>query len=380
MVAYVTCCKPKPKCETIVEDPVLFDSAGTQTFVVPTDAKEISFSLRGGDGASSDGIGGGGQIGGLGGAVSAVFDATTYQGQTLNIYVGNNGQLVAGPNGYGAAGGLGSTPDRSFAQGGDLSGVFIGAISQSSALLVAGGGGGAGYNDSDGGDAGGLVGETGEGETSGADIADGGEGGTQTGAGAGGFGSVASGSAGIALSGGEGASNPGNSPINIGQTGAGGGGGYFGGGGGGSGNFRDSGGGGGASFVDPSAVSSTNETGVAGEAPSVEIQVTREVCETEQETETKTIYSEEYYASSDDGLTQTSARQLTIGRGDVGQWKQSALRDTPDITIVQGTKSASGFGFQITTGDNGGTEDVYIDTPFTIGIDAPVVVVVPAEV
>lgn len=117
------------------------------------------------------------------------------------------------------------------------------------------------------------------------------------------------------------------------------------------------------------------------------------------ETSTQKVWVEEYYASSNDGLSQSSSRNMKIARSDVGQWEagfspahpegieyhvsftaeeQSNLRDTPDITIVQGSKSSSGFKFQITTGDNGGTEDVYIDTPFTIGIDSPVEVVTDA--
>ena len=122
--------------------------------------------------------------------------------------------------------------------------------------------------------------------------------------------------------------------------------------------------------------------------------------EPELTTTTKTIRSEEYFASSVDGLAQATNRQIAVSRSAVGQWsavlspahpdgvdyhvsfvaeEQSANRDTPDITIVQGTKTANGFDFQITTGDNGGVADVYIDTPFTIGIDSPVDVIVSAS-
>ena len=52
--------------------------------------------------------------------------------------------------------------------------------------------------------------------------------------------------------------------------------------------------------------------------------------------------------------------------------EQQENRDTPDITIVQGSKTATSFMVQITTGDNGGVADVHIDTPFTLAIDAPV--------
>ena len=121
---------------------------------------------------------------------------------------------------------------------------------------------------------------------------------------------------------------------------------------------------------------------------------------TELNTTTSVIRSEEYFASTADGATQSATRQLTITRSAVGQWsavlspahvdgvdyhvsftgeEQSANRDAPDFTIVQGSKTATGFDFQITTGDNGGTADVYIDTPFTIGIDAPVTVLTAVQ-
>jgi len=113
---------------------------------------------------------------------------------------------------------------------------------------------------------------------------------------------------------------------------------------------------------------------------------------------TSTVYSEEYFARTANGTTSPAAnnRQMTMTRTALGQWdvvlnpahpdgvnyhasftaeEQSANRDTPDITIVQGSQTANGFSLQITTGDNGGAVDSYVDTPFTIGIDAPVQVV-----
>ena len=111
------------------------------------------------------------------------------------------------------------------------------------------------------------------------------------------------------------------------------------------------------------------------------------------ETTSATVYSEEYYASSTDGATQAGGRAVSMTRTAVGQWdvvldtahpddleyhvsftaeEQQENRDTPDITIVQGSKTATSFMVQITTGDNGGVADVYIDTPFTLAIDAPV--------
>lgn len=118
----------------------------------------------------------------------------------------------------------------------------------------------------------------------------------------------------------------------------------------------------------------------------------------ELETTTRTIYSEEYFAASN-GSTMIGSRNVTMTRTGVGRWdvtitpahphgvnyhvsfeaeEQSANRDAPDITIVQGSKTASSFSIQITTGDNGGTADVYIDTPFTLAIDAPVDVITTA--
>lgn len=112
-------------------------------------------------------------------------------------------------------------------------------------------------------------------------------------------------------------------------------------------------------------------------------------------TTTAVIRSEEYFAMSTNGTTQASVRQMSISRTAVGRWnvtlspphpdglnyhpsftaeEQSSNRDTPDITIVQGTRSSSGFEIQITTGDNGGAADVYIDTPFSIGINSPITV------
>lgn len=115
----------------------------------------------------------------------------------------------------------------------------------------------------------------------------------------------------------------------------------------------------------------------------------------ELETTSRTVWSEEYFASTD-GTVQTADRQVTMTRTGGGQWtvtlnpphpsgtdyhvsfvaeEQSVVRDTPDVTIVQGTKTTSGFEFQITTGDNGGNSDTYVDTPVSIGIDAPVEII-----
>ena len=104
------------------------------------------------------------------------------------------------------------------------------------------------------------------------------------------------------------------------------------------------------------------------------------------------IYHENYAGGSANGTTQAWIRNLILTRTAVGRWnatfsgahpdgneyhptitaeEQSGNRDTPDITVVQGSKTAAGFQLQITTGDNGAGADIYVDTPFTVGVDAP---------
>ena len=111
---------------------------------------------------------------------------------------------------------------------------------------------------------------------------------------------------------------------------------------------------------------------------------------------TKDVYVEEYFARSEDGQTQSGNRNATITRTALGRWdvvlatahpdgvnyhpsltteEQSANRDMPDISVVQGSVTANGFSIQITTGDNGGTADGYVDTPWSLGIDSPCTVV-----
>lgn len=98
----------------------------------------------------------------------------------------------------------------------------------------------------------------------------------------------------------------------------------------------------------------------------------------------------EVYAAGTSATAQLWARNCSLTRTNTGRWsvtldsshtdgvnyhvgitaeEESANRDTPDITIVQGTKTATGFDLQIVTGDNGGSADAYIDTPFTISIN-----------
>lgn len=105
---------------------------------------------------------------------------------------------------------------------------------------------------------------------------------------------------------------------------------------------------------------------------------------------------EEHYAGGASPTVQVWNRNLTLTRTAVGRWnatfvgahpdgaeyhvtataeEQSGVRDTPDITVVQGSKTAAGFQLQITTGDNGGAADAYVDTPFTVAVNAPQTVV-----
>lgn len=115
---------------------------------------------------------------------------------------------------------------------------------------------------------------------------------------------------------------------------------------------------------------------------------------------TRVIYSEEYFAKSTDGLTQSGNRGLTVARSSTGVWTATLAtahpdgvdyhpsiqveeqdgagnRDGIDPHIIQGSVSATGFKFMLTTGDNGTGADGYVDTPFTIGIDSPVTVLAP---
>lgn len=113
----------------------------------------------------------------------------------------------------------------------------------------------------------------------------------------------------------------------------------------------------------------------------------------------QTIKASVYEGGSDNGTTQSWNDGVTLTRTALGRWtatfdtphpngtnyhptltsqEQSGNRDVPDITIVQGSKTANGFQYQITTGDNGGTADAYVDTPHTIGVTAPIDLLMPA--
>lgn len=111
---------------------------------------------------------------------------------------------------------------------------------------------------------------------------------------------------------------------------------------------------------------------------------------------TLAVWSDSRAAGSDNGTTQGWSRGATIARTGAGRWtvtfatahpdgtsyhvsticeEQSNLRDTPDLTIVQGSKTANGFQIQITTGDNGGGADTYVDTPWSFSVSESVNVI-----
>ena len=113
------------------------------------------------------------------------------------------------------------------------------------------------------------------------------------------------------------------------------------------------------------------------------------------------IFHENYAGRSANGTTTSFVRNSTMTRTAVGRWQvrftgahpqganytpnfeaeeESANRDTPDITIVQGTQNANGFDVQITTGDNGATADDYVDTPWSWDVESPVTVVTSVTV
>jgi len=113
----------------------------------------------------------------------------------------------------------------------------------------------------------------------------------------------------------------------------------------------------------------------------------------------QTIYVETYAAGSDDGLNTAWTRNVKMGRSGVGMWslvfltphpdgsnyavsilteEESNLRDSVLPSIIQGSKTPNGFDFMLLTGDNGLNADPAVDAPFTVAIDAPVDVLIPA--
>lgn len=253
---------------------VVYNAAGSGTFVVPTGVTSVTVKAwgaggAGGNGSASTGIGGGG---GGGGFAQATLAVTAGESLTYNV-------------------GTGGTANTTASYGGNAGG-FSALLRSGTYLIQAGGGGGGGgtWGTAAGGQGGGGGGTSGTAGTAGAGTATvGGAGGGGTNAaggaaGAAGTGGVA-GRAGIANAGGDGGGSLTNCTTAVtgtggnGGTGAGGkggnvatcigggggGGGRFGGGGGGSattGTNRGAGGGGGGSDL----VTGSGTTETAGSA------------------------------------------------------------------------------------------------------------------
>lgn len=113
-----------------------------------------------------------------------------------------------------------------------------------------------------------------------------------------------------------------------------------------------------------------------------------------------TIYVEEFAGGSSNGQQSGAwTRNATVARTAGGRWtvtfasphpdgvdynpsfsweESGTARRNPKIGIVQGSKTANGFNVMITVDDNGGTADVYSDQPWSFGVTAPRVVLIPA--
>ena len=207
-----------------------FTTTGNFTYTVPTNTSAgvpsgVFIYLWGGGGQSYTGLSG--SYGGTGGFVSGYYACAG--GTALNVVVGQIGGQTATTGGGGNQ--FSSNP-----QGGGFSGVFLGSVTQSNAIAIAGGGGGASETTLQTGGYGGYptggypwdIGGASNWVTPGP--------GTQSAGGALAGGNNVNGTAGLALIGGFGGYGP---------RGGGGGGGYWGGGGAGS----SRGGGGGSSYI-----------------------------------------------------------------------------------------------------------------------------------
>ncbi|MGZ3774501.1 MAG: beta strand repeat-containing protein [Bdellovibrio sp.] len=219
-----------------------------QTLVLDSCVSTVTIKAWGAGGASATNWA---TTGGGGGFAQGTVTLSSY---TLKIVVGGGGPAAsssaAGTSAFGGGGPSGGSPGTGNAGGGGYSGVFVDAVSQGNALVIAGGGGGAGT--SSGGAGGGSPGQDGAASSTSAQ----GKGATTAGAGAGGTGAH-NGFDGSALAGGTG-----GIWAVAGYSGSGGGGGYFGGGGGAWAASQYVGGaGGGSGYVISGATSVTNTTG-----------------------------------------------------------------------------------------------------------------------
>lgn len=206
-------------------------TGSVQTYVVPAGITSITiecYGAQGGHGGPSTT-----GLGGLGGY--AVGELTVTPGQTLNVYVGGQGQsyVLNGTGGFNGGAGTNATSDddKRPGCGGGASDVRVGGTALTDRVIVAGGGGGAsGWMNSNGGMGGGLVGEDGLAPLWQPDWN--GKGGTQSAGGTGGDNA------------GDGTLGNGGSGLGNSHGGGGGGGGYYGGGGG-----KVDAGGGGSSYI-----------------------------------------------------------------------------------------------------------------------------------
>lgn len=216
-------------------------TGSAQTWVVPPNCIDsILVDVQGAQGHAS-----GSTNFGQGGRVQTKVKVTG--GQTLNIYVGGEGNSNTG--GWNGGGNGGSS---TYGAGGGSSDIRINGTTLNDRIVVAGGGGGTGSNcgtnSVPGGHGGGLTGESGCANTincSGLDCQYTGAGGTQSNGGA--KANTTHGSCGGTNNG-----SFGSGGSNSGTYGTGGGGGWY---GGGSGCFE--GAGGGSSYTDPNHCSST---------------------------------------------------------------------------------------------------------------------------
>jgi hypothetical protein len=277
-------------CDTT---PLVYSTAASTTFVVPTGCDQITVKAWGAGGGGGGAHTADGGTGGGGGFAQSIVSVT--EGETLIVDVGGGGRGGSAPaDGDGGDGGGGSL-SLGGGQGGDAGwnkggsgggGGGYSAVRRSGTFLVqaaGGGGGGGGSNASRerggaGGAGGGASGVAGSGGGGGGF---GGDGGTASAGGSGG----STGSQGTAGTGGtaNAGGNGGTTTRPIGAGGGGGGSGRFGGGGGG-GDDDGAGGGGGASGLgdtltagsgtsagnngDPDYAAGAGQGGSAGSAPS----------------------------------------------------------------------------------------------------------------